>query len=141
MSFNDPTMINNKLPEHWNDYDLHVEVNVMEYYLIEYLEKTKWVYFADGGIIYGNVNGMDNTNRTRWYGLKKEHKIRDEQYKELLTNFNGLLLSRSEMLDIARTKINSHFLTEYKTHDEIMANKITGSAMIGFMKCWEWLKQ
>jgi hypothetical protein len=54
---------------------------------------------------------------------------------------SGLLLTRTEMLEIARTKINSHFLTDYKTHDEIMADKRTGSAMIGFMKCWEWLKQ
>lgn len=54
---------------------------------------------------------------------------------------SGLLLSRAEMLDIARTKINSHFLTNYKTHNEIMADKRTGSAMIGFMKCWEWLNK
>ena len=57
-----------------------------------------------------------------------------------ILDVSGLLLSRAEMLEIARTKIITHFLTEYKTHDEIMANKVTGSAMIGFMKCWEWLK-
>lgn len=48
-------------------------------------------------------------------------------------------LSRAEMLEIARHKINSHFLTDYKTHEDIMADKQTGCAMIGFMKCWSWL--
>jgi len=59
----------------------------------------------------------------------------------IIADVSGLLLSRAKMLEIARTKINSHFLTDYKTHNEIMADKRTGSAMIGFMKCWEWLKQ
>jgi len=52
----------------------------------------------------------------------------------IIADVSGLLLSRAKMLEIARTKINGHFLTDYKTHNEIMADKRTGSAMIGFMK-------
>lgn len=44
------------------------------------------------------------------------------------------------MLEKARIIINNHFLKNYQTHNEIMADKTTGSAMIGFMMCWNWMK-
>jgi hypothetical protein len=53
MSFFDPTMINNPLPEGWINYDLHIEVYESDYILIKHLEKTKWEYFAKGGYITG----------------------------------------------------------------------------------------
>ena len=49
-------------------------------------------------------------------------------------------LSREDLLKIARDKINNHFLTSHKTHEDIMADKKTCGAMIGFIMCYEWLK-
>jgi len=38
---------------------------------------------------------------------------------------------------IAMQKINAHFLTDYQDYDSLMADKRTGSAMIGFKICAE----
>lgn len=53
---------------------------------------------------------------------------------------NKLPKTRMEMLELAKNKVNAHFLTNYKTHEEIMADKRTSAAMIGFMICWDLLK-
>jgi hypothetical protein len=45
MSFFDPTMNNDPLPEGWENYDLHTEINEQESELINYLEKNKMVWF------------------------------------------------------------------------------------------------
>ena len=66
----------------------------------------------------------------------KKNKL-ESKSNEIITEIG---INREKKLEIARTKINSHFLTNHKTHDEIMADKRTGGAMIGFMKCWEWLR-
>lgn len=71
MSFFDPMMINEPLPKGWENYDLHTEVNEQERHLIQYLEKTKWEHFANGGSICGTPNGIDESGKTRWYGLKR----------------------------------------------------------------------
>jgi hypothetical protein len=63
MSFFDPMMINNPFPKGWENYDLHIEVNEVEYHLIQYLEKTKWEHFANGGSICGTPNGIDESGK------------------------------------------------------------------------------
>jgi hypothetical protein len=72
MSFFDPTMINNPFPRDWENFDLHVEVSERDFQLTQHLEKTNWVHFADGGCIYEPCNGLDDSGKTRWYGLKRE---------------------------------------------------------------------
>jgi len=73
MSFFDPTMTSRPNPKGWENYDLHTEVNESEKNLINYLEKTKWEYFADGGSIHGNPSGINLGFKTRWYGLKRDN--------------------------------------------------------------------
>ena len=72
MSYFDPMMVSDPPPKGWFDYVLHTEVNEREFELIQYLEKTKWVYFANGGYIEGNRSGVDESSKTRWCGLKRE---------------------------------------------------------------------
>lgn len=50
---------------------------------------------------------------------------------------NFLKLSKKKMLEVARNEINSHFLTNHKTHNAVMADGRTSAAMIGFMKCFQ----
>lgn len=86
MSFFDTTMINEPLPEGWGNYDLHTEVNEQEHHLIKYLEKTKWEHFANGGSIYITPNEIDESFKTKWYGLKRNLVLLPEN-----TNANTLL--------------------------------------------------
>lgn len=72
MSFFDPQMTHNSLPDGWFDYDLHVEVSPTDIRLIRHLENTNWVYFANGGYNIGNVKYKEILDRTtRWYGLNE----------------------------------------------------------------------
>lgn len=61
------------LPKDWFVYELHIEVKCTSFELIEHLEKSKWIHFADGGDISGSIDGDFYDNRTRWYGLNKKN--------------------------------------------------------------------
>lgn len=69
-------------------------------------------------------------------------KIWKEAYPKLSESVPESIfkLPREEMIEKARIIINNHFLKNYQNHNEIMADKTTGSAMIGFMMCWNWMK-
>lgn len=72
MSFFDPQMTHESLPDGWFDYDLHVEVPTTNIRLIKHLENTNWIYFANGGYITGNVKYKEIIDSsTRWYGLNE----------------------------------------------------------------------
>jgi len=72
---------------------------------------------------------MSNSELLRIFGI-------DSQLNKN-NSMNVYLMSREQMLETAKQKINNHFCTDYKTHNEIMADRVTSAAMIGFMQCWE----
>lgn len=45
MSFFDPRMRSEILPDAWFDYDAHVEVDSRNRYLIDHLTRTGWICF------------------------------------------------------------------------------------------------
>ena len=67
---------------------------------------------------------------------ERDYKAMNEKLNNIEPKNNG-----AEILKIARIQINERFFTNYKSHYEIMSNKTTGCAMIGFLKCFEWMNE
>lgn len=67
--------INEDLPEGRENYELIVEVNFNDKQLIEFLEKTNWEHFSDGGMVFSRNTIIDEGGKTMWYGLKRESAI------------------------------------------------------------------
>jgi hypothetical protein len=76
MGFIDPRMTSSNLPERWEEFDLHVEVNSKDFSMKDFLHVTNWEHFADGGFrtesdFKSNQKTNQNNNVTHWYGLKR----------------------------------------------------------------------
>ena len=69
MSFFDPQIINESLPQNWFDYEYHLEVDVRNVHHIQVLESKGWVKFAGGDLV---VNSDQETPlvETVWLGLR-----------------------------------------------------------------------
>jgi len=76
MSFFDPRMTNTEiLPNGWENYKYHVEINLCDEEMVNYLRKTGWHIFSNGGYSNGNPEMIDVLQRTLWLGINDKDII------------------------------------------------------------------
>ena len=50
-------------------------------------------------------------------------------------------MTRQEIIQVGMGIINNHFRTNYTKYEDMMADKQTSAAMIGFLKCYSWINE